>query len=881
VSWLTSVGRRIGHLFQQSRFEDDLSEEIRLHLERRADELRQGGARLDEAWAQARREFGSPMRVTEDVREAWRFAWADRLAQDAVYGLRLLRREPAFAAVVLLTLGLGIGLNAAIFSVVDGLLLKPLPFPSADRLAVVWEDRSEFGGPSREEPAIVDVLAWHERARSFEDVAWFWPSRPQLAVGDDVIPLRGVQISHNTLDVLGVGPRMGRAFLPNETAANGPAVAIISHSLWATHYGADPSIIGRTITLDDTPHVVIGVLAQDFQFVHMPSIPETPDVLTPFQRDPARCTSVNECYRVSVVGRLAEAARPQAARSELSALASANRSLIPDRTSSPVFSILSLREQTVAAVRPYALTVFGMALLVLTVSSSTVVSLLLARCDARRSELAVRVALGATGRRLSTQLVTEGLVLGAIGGVLGVVAAAVGTPLLVQRLSVLVALPRQAAIAIDWRVAAFAVCVSIALGLTTGLVAAAYAARRAGAPGPGSRTTLHARRPAVLSSLAVAQVAAAFLLVVGAGLLYEAVRSLLERDRGFETRNLLTIQLPLTGPDYRRRADNLAFVEQLSTSIRQLPGVQAVAASSSVPLDGLDGSLPAYHPIGSPAFTGDAPSAWFRGVTPGYFRIMGIDLMRGRDFREGDTAEAPRVLVINEATARRDWPGLDPIGRRLLIGETEFEIVGVVGDVRNFGLDRDETPVLYRPLTQGAASYTTVVVRADHPQQLAPAVRRAISALAPQLSGTSIRTLESLVRASVAPQRVTGQIAGAFALLALVLAVLGVHGLLQYQVTQRSQEIGVRMALGSTGGGVLRLVLARGACVVGVGLATGVAFALAATRALRAVLYGVSATDPYVFAQAAGVVLVAGVLAVYVPARRASRIDPVTAIRHE
>ena len=481
-------------------------------------------------------------------------------------------------------------------------------------------------------------------------------------------------------------------------------MAVLSHALWVSRFGRDQSVVGRTITLNDTGHTVVGVLPDTFRFVHMPPVTEMPDILTPFQRDPARCRSVSQCYRVSVVGRLAAGVTIERAQTEMSLLASTGRTLIPGRNADPLIRVGSLHEHTVAAFRPFAVALLGMVALVMLVACANVTNLLLARGDGRRSELAVRSALGATRRRLVGQLLIESVVLGVLGGALGVLVAAISTPPLLERLSRVVTLPRQAEMTVDWRVMAFAMTLSIVAGLVTGLIPAVRMLRRPALLGLGTRGTGRPGGVGVLRGLAVAQVASALVLVVGAGLLSEGVGSLLARDRGFRSDDVLTVQLQLTSPEYARRADNLAFLGRLTDRVQRMPGVESVGATSSVPLDGIDGSVP-YRPIGSPTSADVSPIGWFRGVTPDYFATMGIAVVRGRNVGPADTADTAPVLLINEAMARHDWADMDPVGQRLLIGSREFRIVGVVSDVRNFGLEREEAPVFYRPLTQGAASY--------------------------------------------------------------------------------------------------------------------------------------------------------------------------------
>lgn len=546
----------------------------------------------------------------------------------------------------------------------DDLMRKGLSRPAAYRRA-----RVHFGSVERV----------RDECRQATGLRWL----------DEVGQLQGVELSHNVLDLLGTSPALGRRFLPTETRANGPRVAMLSHALWVSRFGADRSVVGETVMVNDTGHTVVGVLPKTFRFVHMPPVTESSDILTPFQRDPARCVGMSQCYRVSVVG------------------------------------------------------------------------------------------------RLISQLLTEGVVLGVLGGMVGLVVAAIGTPLLIQRLSRVVDLPRQAAMTVDWRVVAFAMALSVVAGLVTGFIPAVRMPRLAAAL-LGRRGTSSPHGGGVLRGLAVAQVAGAFVLVVGAALLDAGGGSLLHIERGFRSDDVLAAQLLLTGPDYRERGDNLAFVARLTDRIRGLPGVESVGATSSVPLDGIDGSAP-YRPIGSPISSDATPVGWFRGATPDYFATMGIEVLRGRNVRDTDTADAAPVLVINQAMARRDWPEMDPVGQRLLIGAREFRIVGVVSDVRNFGLDREETPVFYRPLTQGAASYTTMVVKTRTPAALGASAARVVGSVVGsglRLAGVGLGTgigaaavtlpiLNRLVAGPPRPSLVSVGLAGlAMALLVIIACAL-------------------------------------------------------------------------------------------------------------
>jgi predicted permease len=782
-----------------------------------------------------------------------------------------------------LTLALGVGANTAIFSLVDGLLIQPLPYPDPAELVVVWEDRANAGGTARDDPTIADVMVWQPDARAFEGLSYFWPSRPRFDAEGNVVELTGAQLSQNTLDILGVHPAFGRGFLPDETAPGGSAVALLGHGFWVSRFGADPSVVGRTIRLDDVEHLVIGVMPEHFRFVHLPNYSETPDVLTAFQRDPARCTGANQCYRVSVLGRLAEGAGPTAAAQELAALARERVDVVPGRTVPPSFAVVSLYEQTVAQFRPFVLALMTMAAVLLVVACANLTSLVLARTTLRRTELSMRGALGASRPRLVAHLLSEGLLLGVLAGVASAIAAVLTTPLLVRVLAEVVRVPREAELDFDARALAFAFILSIACALTAGAVAAASALRRtprAGTMSSLSRSSGVGRRSPLLWWLGVAQVASSVVLVVSAGLLYQSIRSLIESERGFRVDDIVTVRLPLTGAEYEERSANLELVSRVSERLRAIPGVEGVAATSSIPLDGDGGGLLTFGVVGAARADGEpAPTARFRGISPEYFDVMGIDVVDGRGFGPDDRADSPRVLVVNAAAARRNWPGQSPVGERIAVGAVEFMIVGLVADVRSLGLDQFETPVLYRPLTQGASDYTTLVIRSDDPERLAAPARALVRESAPRLAGVSVATMREVMHASISPQTVTMRLTAAFSAIALMLAVLGVYGLAGYQVVQETPAIGLRLALGSDAADVHRLVLLRGLRLIGTGVLLGIFLAIAGLGWLESLLYGVSARDPLVLAGSACLVAIVGTLAVHVPARRASRLDPIRALR--
>lgn len=821
-------------------------------------------------------------RGREMGRNRWSTGIGDRV-RDLRISARTLLRRPGFVVIAGLTLVLGVGVNTSIFSLVDGLLIQPLPYPDPAELVVVWESRERAGGATRDDPTIADVIRWQADARAFEGLSYFWPSRPRLEVDGNVVELTGAQLSHNTLDVLGVRPALGRGILPDETAPGGSPVVLLGHGFWLSRFGGDPSVVGRTIRLDDAEHLVVGVMPEPFRFVHLPNYSETPDVLTAFQRDPARCTGANQCYRVSVLGRLSDGTDPSAAARELAALAREGVGLVPGRTVPPSLSVVPLREQTVAAFRPFALALMAMAAVLLTVACANLTSLMLARSELRRAELAMRGALGASRSRLFGHLLSESLLLGLLAGLASAAAAAVTAPLLVRLLAEVVSVPRQTEMSFDVRALAFSFTLATVCALAAGLIAAVSAVKRVPRTGsmrspPGS--TAVARRSPLLWWLAVAQVASSVVLVVGAGLFHQSIRSLIESDRGFRVDDILTVQLRLTGPEYEERSANLELVNHVAERLRVMRGVQAVAATSSIPLDGDGGGQLTYEVVGAQGTRGEpAPTARFRGVSLEYFDVMGIDVVQGRGFGPEDRADSPRVLVVNEAAARRDWPGGNAVGERIAIGAVEFLIVGVVGDVRSLGLDQVESPVLYRPLTQGASDYTTLVIRGDDPERLAAAAYALIRESAPRLPDVSVVSMRDVMSASISPQTVTMRLTAAFSGLALLLAALGVYGLAGYQVVQETRAIGVRLALGSRAADVHREVLLRGLRLVGVGLVLGLALAIAGLGWLDSLLYGVSPRDPLVLVSAAGLVAAIGALAVHFPARRASELDPIRALR--
>jgi putative ABC transport system permease protein len=805
----------------------------------------------------------------------------DTLLQDVRYALRRLRRSPGFTVVAVLTLALGIGANSAIFSVVNAVLLRSLPYEEAERLVLVAHVNRE-GNPAPMSPAnFRDVRA---EARSLEDLSfWHYSGRTLTGVGDPV-RLQGAAVGERFFEVMRARPLLGRTFRADENEPGRNRVAVLGHAFWQQRFGADPRVVGRTVTLDGEPYEVVGVMPEEFGF------PGNRDLWFPREYDADFVSDASRgAWFISGIGRLKPGVPHEQAAREVAALGKRLQQQYPDSNTGLEFTSVSLYEQTVGNVRVSLLVLLGAVGLVLLIACANVANLLLARAAAREGELAVRTALGAGRGRLVRQLLAESVILGLLGGAAGLLLAVWGT-------SALVALepqgiPRLADVRVDGTVVAFTLGVALLSGLLFGLLPAMQVTRSglAGSLREGGRGALSGRGSIrTRNALVVAEMALAVVLLAGAGLLIRSFVQLQSVDPGFRSEGALSFTLALPDAAYGEGDAGAVFYRGLLERLEALPGVRSAAAVSDLPMGNSANFLTFEVEGREPPTPGQEPVSQILRVTPDYFRTLGIPVARGREFSAEDRAGAPGVVVINQETARRFFPGEDPIGKRILLSlgpdttSVPWEVVGVAGDVRQFGVDADPQPAMYFPAAQGPSGSMGVVVRtAVPPLSLAGAVRRAVAGLDPNLPVNELRPLEQLTADSVSQPRFYMLLLSVFAGTALALAAIGIFGVISYGVAQRTREIGVRMALGAEPASVLRVVVGGALGLAGIGVGLGVLGALAGTRLLSGLLYGVAATDPLTYAGVAVLLLGVAALASWLPARAAVRVDPVVALRAE
>jgi putative ABC transport system permease protein len=803
----------------------------------------------------------------------------DTLMHDVRYAFRRLLRSPGFSLVAVLTLALGIGANSAIFSVVHGVLLRPLPFDAADRLMLLYTGYPNDEG--RYHISAPDFMSIHDGARSFSAVAGAAWGRETLTGDDEPITVQAAAVTERFFEVLGVTPLLGRTFAPEENRPGADGVALLTHAHWRLQHGSDPAVIGRTLMLNGVPREVIGVLPEEVAF------PGQRDVYYPLAYDETFSSTTAQGRRsefLRVVARLAPGVTPEAAATELRAITERLRIEFPETNSANVsLGSIPLREHLLGSARRPLLILLGAVGLVLLIACVNVANLLLARAAAREGEIAVRTALGAGRGRLVRQLLTESMLLGLMGGAAGLALAVVGTQALVAARPD--GIPRLDAVGVSGTVVAFTFVVALGTGLLFGLLPATHATgtqlsgsiRGGGRGGTAGRATHRLRR-----SLIVAEMALAVMLLVGAALLLRSFQQITAVDPGFRSDGLVTfrISLPLAGYPGAPEIRNL--YPQLLERVAALPGVESVAAGTVVPMSGsgdiLGFDIENREP--RPGFVVDASAV---SVTPDFFQTLGVPLRAGRFPDSRDVVGAPEVIVVNDAFVRRYFSGEDPLGRRISLGGDEWiEIVGVVGDLPQ-GSPADGTrPALYAPLEQFTTRTFDVVVRvAGDPLALAGAFRREVSILDPQLPVQQITTGEQLVAAAVAQPRFYTTLLTLFALIALTLAAIGIYGVMSFLVTQRTREIGVRVALGAAPGQVRSLIVKGTLSLALLGVGVGVVGALLGSRLLAGLLFGVGSLDAVAFIGAGGMLLSAAALAGYLPARAATRVDPASALRNE
>jgi putative ABC transport system permease protein len=803
-------------------------------------------------------------------------AIVETLIADVRFGLRLLLQKPGITLVAILTLALGVGANTAIFSVVNGVLLRPLPFDEPQDLVMVWQDHSRIEGPSREWASFENFSDWREQIEVFEGVFAFANYAATLRMPDPE-QIQGASVSHDTFSILGITPLLGRGFRPEEDSPAAELVVLLSHSLWQRRFGGDRGVLGERVTLGETPATVIGVLPPDTIF---PLISD-PEIFVPLRIDHASACG-RGCVTLRVVARLRSGVALERARGDMEAVARRLESEYPEDNRGVGVNLVPLHEQLVGRIRPALLALLGSVSFVLLIACANVASLMLARAVEREKEVATRVAMGATRARLLRQLLTESLLLAVAGASLGIVIALWGVDVLLALVPN--GFPRLEEVTVDRRVLGFTLAVAAASALLFGLVPALRGSKpdlhRSLKEGARGSTAFGAHR--FRSALVVLEVALALALLVGASLLLESFRTLTRVDPGFDPKNLLTAGLDLSSSTYEDPSRRIAFLDLVRKRASALPGAEAAGAIFALPMGGADADAGFLIEGKTPPEPRGAWVAWYRPATPSYFATMRMRLSRGRFLRDSDDAEAPPVVLINELAAQSYWANDDPLVSRVRIGGAWRQVVGVVEDTRHFGLDRSDRPAMYFPYAQLPLRSMNLVVRAaSDPESLAEPLRRAVSEIDPQMALADVRPLEEVISATVESPRVTSALFGVFALSALALAAIGLYGVLSYSVGSRVREIGIRMALGARRGDVLRQTVGQGVLLLGLGAAIGLGVAFALSRLLASILFGVSPTDPWLFLGAFAVLAAVAILACYLPARRAARVDPIVVLRYE
>jgi predicted permease len=877
-----------------------LREEMELHLAEKAAELEADGMTVEHARAEARRRFGNVGLKQEESREIWISRFMSELGQDVRYGLRMLVKKPTLTIVAVLTLALGVGANTAIFSIVDAVLLRSLPYRDPDRLVRIFINEPGLGlrDVRFSKPELDDLQT---RAGVFEDVSPIFEGSEVVTGIEQPERVEGVNGSFSYFSLLGVTPQIGRLFGPQDFVPGFATAVVISDGLWRRAYGADPNVVGRTLRLDNDPQTIIGVLPPGFRHPG-PTVSGDVEVFcafgatgAPFPR-PARGTRI----LVNGIGRLKPGLTLAQAQARLTAMAAQLRHDFPGDyppQAQWTIEIQSLQETLVGKVRPMLLVLLGAVILIVFIVSLNIANLLLARASGRQQEMAVRLSLGASRGRMVRQMLTESMLLSLIGGVAGV-ATAVGTLDFILRF-VPSNIPRLNEVRIDWVVLAFALLISILTGFVFGLAPALHSAKvalssaiREGGRGSGYSTKTGRLRDVLI----VSELAFAVILMVGAGLLLRTLRDLLQENPGFNPTQVVTANIQLPNPNeretdpYRDVPHRATFHRELQRRMKAIPGVELAAITSVLPSTNTNPNA-----VGGIANEGfaieDRPVESLQDlraeripISPDYFKVLQASLLRGRSFTEGDEDGKPLVAIVDESTAHKYWPTGDPLGRRVRFRRDATKpwttIVGIIKDIKSDGLDIDGAPHIYVPTYQDSNKRLSVVLRTSLPVSLLePQIRHEIQSIDSGLPVFGVSSMNDVLDRSLASRRFSADLVGGFAGLAVLLAAIGIYGLLAYMVGQRSREIGIRMALGARREDILRMFLRKGVALGGVGIVAGLVFSAFTASMMASLLYGVRPHDPVVFLIVPLLLFAVTVLASYLPARRATEVDPISAFR--
>jgi putative ABC transport system permease protein len=793
--------------------------------------------------------------------------------RDIRYGVRSLLKRPGFTLIALVALALGIGANTAIFSLVNAVLLRPLPFAEPDRLVWVWGNIKNGGNRASVSPA--DFLDYRQQQNTFEEFAASLPLRLNYTGGDEPERLEASGVTGNYFQALGAKPAFGRLFLLENEKPGNDQVAVLSYSLWQKRFAGDPAIINKTITLNGKSFAVLGVMPPDF------SMPRTSDVWVPINFDIDPEMKMRGAHFLRPIGKLKAGVTMAQAQADTDAIARRLEQQYPESNNGWNLRLVSLREQLVGNTRPTLFILFGAVGFVLLIACANVANLLLVRAAGRQKEIAVRTALGAGRWRIVRQMITESVLLSLVGGALGTLLAFWGVELLVALSAD--SLPSTAQVRIDATVLGFTLLVSLITGVLFGLAPAARTMKlnlseslkeggRSGSEG--------AHRNRTRSVLVVLESAVAVVLLIGAGLLVRSLWRLQDTSPGFDARNVLTMGVNLPRAKYDKPEKSASFFAELESRVAGLPGVEAVGLVSELPLSGQLNDMP-YTVEGRPPVSIDqAYDDDFRRVNTNYFKALGIPFLRGRNFTEQEVRQGAQVVIISDLLARQVFPNEEPLGKRLIMAfGSAYEIIGIVGDIRHRALESAPAAAMYMPAYPG--SVNLVIRSKGDPASLAAAVRKEVLQIDPNQPVANVRTMEQWLDNAVAGPRYRTTLLGLFALVALALASTGIYGVMSYSVSQRTHEIGVRMALGAKRLDVMRLVVRQGMTLVIVGVVLGLGGAFALTRLMASLLFGVTAKDPFTFVTVSALLTLVAFVACYLPARRATKVDPLVALRYE
>ena len=894
---LTDILFRLKSVLRRRNTEAELDEEVRSHLENLVQKHLQAGASPAEALRRARLEFGGAEQVKEDCRDARGVSLLEAAASDVRFGLRILLKNPGFTAVAVLTLALGIGASTAVFSVVDAILLKPLPYPNPERIVLPWRLPAP-GLPAAytEYPwGRFDFLFLAQESKTFQNLGAFKSDSFNLTGSGEPIRLDGLRASAGFFPALGVEPLLGRTFTPEEDHPGREREVVLGHRLWLEKFGGDPGIVGRSVDLNGAPYAVVGVMPAGFVF---PRAEEMPAIFS-FPREvqlwvplalPAGAIIPAEESGLAPIGRVKPGITIAQVQAEMNLLGKRLEGQYPPQAKGWFNSrVTPLAKQVAGDTRRPLLLIFCAVGLVLVIASSNVASLLLARSLPRRKEFTLRAALGAGNARLVRQLLTESILLATVGGLLGFIFAEAGVHFV--KTFGPPDIPRLRETVLNLRVFSFTLGITLLAGILFGLAPAIGATRQDLAESlkeGGQRAGGGSGSSRIRKTLLVSEVALAMVLVIAAGLLSRTFFHLLQVDPGFNPEHVLTFELTLPALKYADQAHIVTLHQRALKRLRSLPGVQAAGVVETLPMGGAAESTGIRIPGRVPTAKREALYANYTIISPGYFSAVRTPLLRGRDFMESDTADSMPVAIINEVMAKKYWPGEDPIGKQVGPGSPRYPagtIVGIVANTKHVSLREEAAPEMYVPYTQkvwpSILTMDVVVRTSADPASITKGARDAIHAVDPDLPLAKVATLKTIADDSMTQQRFSVVLVGSFGVLALVLACVGMYGVISYSVAQRTREIGVRMALGAGRGSVFGMVLGQGAWLAGLGIAIGGASALGATRMMAGYLYGVRPADPLTFLGVSLLLIAVALLACYLPARRATRVDPAIALRGE